>query len=119
MVDLRHAGTMVLYMNLLNMSVKTSASWSAHPLSTLPRMLFGPAAFGLPHVICGETQYLIIGRRDELPHNSVIVCLETCVEVIQRIWEGGITVTGRWCWPVVGDGLDAFLATYAEYRCCP
>ncbi|KAI4898265.1 hypothetical protein NFI96_029824 [Prochilodus magdalenae] len=36
-----------------------------------------------------------------------ILCLELGVEVVQRIWKGGITVTGRWCCPVVSDGLDA------------
>lgn len=36
-----------------------------------------------------------------------VLCLKPSIKLIQRIWKGGITVTGRWCCPVVCDGLDA------------
>ncbi|KAK3574404.1 hypothetical protein QTP86_006637 [Hemibagrus guttatus] len=76
-------------------------------------MLSGPAAY------CGLTlhrvfltsavvrQHLVLWRRDSLPRCHVILCLKPSVEAVQRIWKRVITVTGRWSWPVVGDGLDA------------
>ena len=43
-VVLRHDGTVTLLREMLKMSVRSSASWSAYPLSTLLGMLSGPAA---------------------------------------------------------------------------
>ena len=43
-VVLKHDGKVALLREMLKMSVRTSASWSAHPLSTLLGMLSGPAA---------------------------------------------------------------------------
>ena len=48
-VVLKHDGTVALLREMLKMSVRTSASWSAHPLSTLLGMLSWPAA------LCGFT----------------------------------------------------------------
>ena len=50
---------------------------------------------------------MVVGRGGYLPRRGVVQCLKVCIEVVQRIWEGGIIVTGRWRLLVVSDGLDA------------
>ncbi|XP_058251188.1 Fc receptor-like protein 5 [Hemibagrus wyckioides] len=39
-----------------------------------------------------SAEHLVIGRRDGLPHGYIVVYLKPSIEVIQRSWEGGVTV---------------------------
>lgn len=43
--DLKHGGMTAWFSEVLKMSVKTWASWSAHSLISRPGMLSGPVAF--------------------------------------------------------------------------
>ena len=111
-VVLKHDGTVALLREMLKMSVRTSASWSAHPLSTLPGMLNGPAALCwltlcrifLTSALVRRSNYLP-GGGGVLPRHRIVICFKPGIEHIQRIRQGGITVTGYCCCPVVGDGL--------------
>jgi hypothetical protein len=65
---LKHVGTEDWDRNLLNMSVKTPASWSAHALRTWLGMSSGPAALrGLTHL----NVLLILATEKESPWSLV------------------------------------------------
>ena len=100
-VILKHDGTVALLREMLKMSVRTSASWSAHPLSTLPRMLSGPAALCwlilrrvfLTSAVVRCSTCLLGGGGVHLCH-YIVFCFKLGIDNVQRIRQGGITVTG-------------------------
>ncbi len=75
-------------------------------------------AQSLLYIICGETQYLIIRRRDELPRNGVILCLKMCVRSHSAHLRGRhhclrqVVLACSWCW-------FGCIATYAGCHCSP
>ena len=113
-VTLKHIGTTILLREVL-MSMKTSANWSAHPLSTLPGMLSGPAAFHwliLWRVSSSHQSWLDTGPGhweegwSSLPsHHSVPWTKRRSRLVHLR----GRDHCHRWGCTVDGDGLDVLL----------
>ena len=65
-VCLKHVGITDLIRDMLKMTVKTPASWSAHARSTHPGNPSGPAALyvdlfkGLTHVGYGERDHTVV-----------------------------------------------------------
>ena len=91
-VVLKHDGAVTLLREMLKMSVRTSANWSAHPLSILPGMLSGPAA------LCGLTLCRIFLSSALVRHSTCslgggvffltttsVFCFKPGIEHIQRI----------------------------------
>ena len=87
-VCLKHEGTTDRERERLNMEVKTSASWSAHPMRTRPEMLSGPGDTALlTSAVVRESAVILVLS---MPfRRNCVRCLKPCLGVELALDGGG------------------------------
>lgn len=60
----------------------------------------------MPYLVCSHMQNLVMCGRDGLHHLHVVQPIKYCIEVVYRIWKGGITVISLLLGFIVQGDLD-------------